>query len=419
MARQMFRLTARKVETVRKAGLYADGGNLFLQVTEGGPKSWIFRYSKRTRNAKGRFEEGWMGLGSLNAVGLAKARQLAAENRALLAERKDPQEVRKTKRIEAALAAANTISFDEAARRYIAAHSAGWRNPKHHAQWESTLKQFCSPVFGSMPVSTVDTALVLKVLEPIWTEKHETALRLRGRIEKILDWAKARDYRVGENPARWRGHLDKLLANVSRRRRTVHFASMVHAEVPAFFATLGEQDGIAADALAFTILCACRTNETIGARWSEIDLQNRVWAVPGNRMKSGRDFRVPLSPAAVKLLESLPGGEGDSFVFPGQKRDRPLSNMALAMTLRRMKRDEVTVHGFRSSFRNWCAELTNHSREVVEAALAHVVESATEAAYFRSDLFERRRKLMNDWARYVTASKPAANVVPIAGKAAA
>jgi integrase len=308
--------------------------------------------------------------------------------------------------LQGRLDAAKAVNFKECAARYIASHRAGWRNPKHAAQWEATLATYAEPVIGGLSVQAVDTALVLKVLEPIWTVKPETAGRVRGRIESILDWAKVRGYRAGENPARWRGHLDKLLLPHSKVRRVEHHAALPYAELPGFLVSLREQEGIAARALEFAILTAARTGEVLSARdGGEIDLLDKTWTLPATRMKAGKEHRVPLSARALAILKEMQAHRhpDDAFVFPGAKPGRPLSNMAFLMLLRRMGRSNVTVHGFRSSFRDWAAERTNFPAEVAEMALAHTVSDKTVAAYNRSDLFDRRRRLMAAWATFCTA----------------
>jgi len=287
----------------------------------------------------------------------------------------------------------------------LKAHRAGWRNGKHAAQWEATLKTYAEPVIGALPVQAVDTALVLKVLEPIWTAKPETASRLRQRIEKILDFAKVRGYRDGENPARWRGHLDKLFPAISKVRTVQHHAALPYEALPAFLATLREQEGMAARALEFAILTAARTGEVIGARWSEIDLKTKVWTVPPERMKAGKQHRIPLSHRALAILKAAkPTNETTAvrqqYVFVGGKPGLPLSNMAFLMLLRRMKRDDLTAHGFRSTFRDWCAEQTNFPSEIAEMSLAHTVGNNVEAAYRRGDMFERRRELIKSWSAF-------------------
>jgi integrase len=378
--------------------MYADGGGLYLRVTQDGTKNWVFRFMLNGRPR-------WMGVGPLHTIGLAEARNRAAGFRLQRHDGVDPIEKRRAERLEARLEAAKAMTFKQCAARYIASHRAGWRNPKHAAQWEATLATYAEPVIGELSVQAIDTALILKALEQIWTTKPETAGRVRGRIESILDWAKARGYRAGENPARWRGHLDKLLPARSKVRRVEHHAALRYAKLPGFLADLREQEGIAARALEFAILTAARTGEVIGARWPEMDLLSKTWTVPPERMKAGKEHRVPLSGRALAMLEEMQPYRqaGDAFVFPGGKNGRPLSNMAFLMLLRRMGRLDVTAHGFRSTFRDWAAERTNFTAEVVEMALAHTVSNQTVAAYARSDLFDRRRRLMAAWATFCTA----------------
>jgi integrase len=317
----------------------------------------------------------------------------------------DPIDTRRAQRARARLDAAKTITFKECAENYIKAHRAGWRNGKHAGQWTATLRMYAEPIIGLLSVQSVDTAVVVRVLEPIWAEKPETASRLRQRIEKILDYAKVRGYRDGDNPARWRGHLDKILPPISKVRTVQHHAALPYGALPAFLMRLREQEGTAAGALEFAILTAARTGEVIGARWSEIDLPAKVWTVPAGRMKAGKEHRVPLSDRALAILSaSKPRAGaaeiGQQFVFARGKPGLPLSNMAFLMLLRRMKRNDLTAHGFRSTFRDWCAERTNFSSEVAEMALSHAVGDKVEAAYRRGDMFERRHRLMKQWATF-------------------
>jgi integrase len=398
MARTIGRLTALKVDRSKQPGMYADGGGLYLRVTHSGTKNWVFRFMLNGRPR-------WMGVGPLHTIGLAEARNRAAAFRLQRHDGVDPIERRRAERLGARLDAAKAVTFKECAARYIASHRAGWRNPKHAAQWQATLATYAEPVIGGLSVQAVDTALVLKVLEPIWTAKPETAGRVRGRMESILDWAKVRGFRSGENPARWRGHLDKLLPARSKVRRVEHHAALPYAELPSFLARLREQEGVAARALEFATLTAARTGSVIGARWSEMDLLDKTWTLPATRMKAGREHRVPLSARALAILEGMQPDRRaeDAFVFPGGKNGRPLSNMAFLMLLRRMGLGDVTAHGFRSSFRDWTAERTNFPGEVAEMALAHTVSDKTVAAYNRSDLFDRRTRLMAEWATFCTA----------------
>jgi integrase len=410
MARTIGKLTALKVDKAKRPGMYGDGGGLYLRVTDDGAKNWVFRYMLNGRPR-------WMGMGPLHTVSLAEARKRAGEHRLRRHDGIDPIEARRAERLRARLDAAKAVTFKECADSYIRSHRAGWRNEKHAAQWEATLAAYAEPIMG-LAVQTIDTALVLKCLEPIWTAKPETAGRVRGRIESILDWAKVRGYRAGENPARWKGHLDHLLPARGKVRKVEHHAALPYAELPSFLVALREQDGIAARALEFAILTAARTGEAIGARWGEINLLDKVWTVPANRMKAGKEHRVPLCPRVLAILEEMQvhRSADDGFVFPGGKPGKPLSNMAFLMLLRRMDRDDLTAHGFRSSFRDWAAERTNFPAEVAEMALAHTVSDKTVAAYNRSDLFDRRRRLMQQWATFCTtppAQERQSNVAPI------
>jgi integrase len=410
MARTVGKLTALKVGRPLKPGMYADGAGLYLQVTGAGAKSWIFRFSLH-----GKARE--MGLGSLSAVSLADARSRAAECRRLRQDGIDPIEARKAQRQQAALDAAKSLTFKEASASYIASHKAGWRNEKHASQWENTLATYAEPVLGALSIQAVDTNLVLRVLEPIWKTKSETASRVRGRIEAIVDWAKIRGLRQGENPARWRGHLDHLLPAKAKVRRVKHHAALPYAELPDFISKFRAQEGVAARALEFTILTAARTGDTIGAVWDEVNTSEKVWAVPGERMKAGKEHRVPLSSRALAILRDEHDVRTSDYVFAGGKAGRPLSNMAMTEVLRRMGRGDVTVHGFRSTFRDWAAERTNFPSEVVEMALAHVVGNKVEAAYRRGDLFDKRRRLMAEWASYCNTPAASARdkVVPMRG----
>jgi integrase len=421
MARTTGRLTALKVTRMAdKPGMYADGGGLYLQVTPGGA-SWIYRYM-----LKGRARE--MGLGPLALYGLQDARAKALDARRLRHEGVDPIEARRAARAKERLDNAKVMTFRQCADSYIKAHRAGWRNAKHAAQWEATLATYAAPIIGGLPVQSIDTTLVMKVLEEevrdarnrpvasLWTAKPETASRLRGRIESILDWAKVRGYRDGENPARWRGHLDKLLPSRAKVRKVEHHAALPYGELPEFMTALRGQDGVAARALEFAVLTAARTGEVLGARWDEIDTAEKLWTIPADRMKAGKEHRVPLSARVITILQEMKHlghfdkdqSAADGFVFPGGKQGLPLSNMAFLMLLRRMKRDDLTAHGFRSTFRDWAAERTNFPSEVAEMALAHTVNSKVEQAYRRGDLFERRRRIMAAWAHLLCHPKGSA-----------
>jgi integrase len=404
------KLTSLSVRQARRRGLYGDGGGLFLQVSESGAKSWVFRFKEADRLRV-------MGLGPAHTITLAEARDRARECRKLRLDGIDPIEARRAERTQAKLDAAKAVTFAECADAYITAHKAGWRNPKHAAQWPATLATYVNPTFGELPVQAIDTALVTRVMEPIWTKKPETASRVRGRIESILDWATARGYRQGENPARWRGHLENLLPRRSKVRRVEHHAALPYSELSAFMLALRQQEGVAARALEFTILTAARTGEVIGARWGEINIAEWLWSVPAERMKAGREHRVPLCGKALEIVEEM-RAIGGNFIFPGGKRGKPLSNMAMTMLLRRMGHGDQTVHGFRSTFRDWAAERTNFPAEVAEMALAHAVTDKVEAAYRRGDLFEKRRALAEAWAKFCATALVGGEIVPIRKPAA-
>jgi integrase len=421
-------LTAKKIDALTKPRDYCDGGGLYLQVKPSGRKSWVFRFkiAGKTR---------WMGLGAYPDVGLANAREAAARARDKtrnpdgridpIQAKQDAAEAKARARAEEQAKAeaeeqAALRTFRNAAAAYIEAHEAGWRNAKHHQQWGNTLATYAYPTIGDLSVAVLNTDHVLGVLEPVWRVKPETAGRVRGRIECVLDYAKVRGWRTGENPARWRGHLDHLLPAHAKIAKVVHHAALPWREISAFMVALSGHEAIAARALRFLILTATRTSEALDATWGEISLDGPdgpLWTIPGARMKGGREHRVPLSDAAVATLQDvaqLRAHAGpDAPVFPGQRPGKPLSNMALLMLLRRMGRGDLTAHGFRSTFRDWCAEATNHQREIAEAALAHVLGDKTEAAYQRGDLLGKRRRLMNDWAQFCADPAPAGRVVPI------
>ncbi len=386
MGRKINRLNARAVATITKHGRHADGGSLYLSISPNGGRRWVFLYRWHGKPTE-------IGFGSARDVTLARARELASQARAKLAEGINPKDARRP---------SGGSTFGECADRVIEAMRPSWRNRKHAAQWEMTLRDYAAPL-RRLPVDKLTTDDVLSALKPLWSDKPETASRLRGRIERVLDAAKAQGLRNGENPARWRGHLDQLLPKRQRLTRG-HHAAMGYADVPGFIIGLQSRQSTAALALEFAILTAARSGEVLGARWEEFDLDHAVWIVPATRMKAGREHRVPLSRRAIKIVKAMHEAS-DDFVFPGQKPGMPLSVMALEMVLRRMKIDNVTVHGFRSAFRDWAAECTNFSNEVCEAALAHVVENKAEAAYRRGDLFDKRRKLMGAWAAYCEAPK--------------
>jgi integrase len=402
------KLTVLKVLQARTPGLLNDGKGLSLRIAGGGTKSWVFRFM-----LAGRARE--MGLGSVGDVTLAEARDLARDARRLCKQGVDPIEARRAQRAAQRVARAKTMTFQECATAYIAAHQTGWKNKKHARQWQQTLEDYVCPVFGSLPVLAIETALVMKAIEPIWTKKPETASRVRGRIEAILDWAVACGYRHGENPGRWKGHLDNLLPKKSKVRRVERHAALPYPEIGNFMEALRRQGGISARALEFTILTAMRTGEVLGATWDEFgDLIQKTWTISAERMKGDREHRVPLSKRALEILGEMQIIRQGKLVFPGYKAGRPLSHGAMLRVLDAMSRRNLTVHGFRSSFRDWSAECTNFAPEVCEAALAHAVKNKAEAAYRRGDLFEKRRQLMASWARYCTSQAIGADVLPLA-----
>lgn len=415
MPRHTKKLTALSVANVKKPGLYGDGDGLFLQVTVGKDeavrKSWVVRFripgpEGKVRNAKGdlvpkTFE---MGLGSATHISLQTAREDAAKAKALAAQCINPILHRDQERQKRAEAAAKAVTFSEAADRFLSAHEASWRNDKHRDQWRNTLATYVEPVFGKVDVAAVTVDHVLKVIEPIWQTKTETASRVRSRIERILDWAKARGLRSAENPARWRGHLEFTLPKQSDVKTVKHHDALPYADVPAFMTKLRRRKGIGARALEFTILTAARTGEIVGAKWREIDVEKRVWTIPAERMKAKREHRVPLTIAAIAVLKPLRLGRGDDdFVFPGLDMKKAMSTETMAKTLSTM-RDDCTVHGFRSSFRDWVSESTNFDGATAEAALAHIVGDKVEAAYRRGDLFGKRREMMEAWAQHCAAA---------------
>lgn len=384
MTRQLNRLSARKVASLEEPGRHADGGGLYLSISKDGRRRWVFLF-----RWKGKLRE--MGLGTPRDVPLARAREAATRARELAASGKDPLEAKQAER--------EAKTFGTLADEFIEAMREQWRNDKHVAQWQMTLKDYAAPL-RQLPVDAIGTDDVVRVLKPIWSKKPETASRLRGRIERVLDAGKAQGLRTGENPARWRGHLDLLLPKRQKLTRG-HHKAMAYGDVPAFIARLRMTAGIAARALEFTILTAARSGETLGAQWLEIDLKTCVWTVPATRMKAGREHRVPLSMRAIELLTEMRdlGVVDNPFVFPGQRSGKGLSVMALEMVMRRAKLTD-TPHGFRSAFRDWAGEETPFPREIAEAALAHLVGDAVERAYRRGDALEKRRRLMEDWASH-------------------
>ncbi|RXG85355.1 tyrosine-type recombinase/integrase [Bradyrhizobium zhanjiangense] len=398
-------------------GLYGDGNGLYLQVSNRNTKAWVFRFMINRVPRK-------MGLGEVSKVKLADARKKANAAHLLVVDGIDPIAERDARKAALAVERAKAMSFEECAKSYIEAHQSGWKSPKHAAQFESTLKTYAYPIIGKLPVGSIDDAHVMKILQPIWNTKTETASRVRGRIEKVLDRAKALKLRTGENPARWTGHLDQLLPAKSQVKPVRHHPALPYRELPKFMAKLRARDGISARALEYTILTAARTQDTIGATLPELDRKECTWTVPKERVKGKkgarkRDHVVPLSDAAFAVLEALPTVEGNRFLFPGGNEGEGLSNMAMAEVLKEMgyEGSEATVHGFRSTFKDWCSEQTAYPNEMSEMALAHTVSDKVEAAYRRGDMREKRRRLMDDWAAFCAGKAVGGdNVVAIGGR---
>lgn len=402
----MGKLTVKAVQALKEVGRYGDGGGLFLQVTPTGTKSWIYRWERDGR-------ERMMGLGSVNDYTLDEARDLARDMRRAVRAGRDPIADRCAERERQKAEASRLLLFRDAAQQYYDAHEAKWTNAKARKNFLTRLTTHAFPHIGGVPVAEIATADVLRCIEPIWHSKTETASRVRQYIEKVLAWATVRGYRQGDNPARWMGHLKEALPAPGTIAPDKHHAALPFKELPAFFGSVATTGGMAALALRFLILTAARTGEIIGATWDEIDLDKAVWTIPAARMKARRDHRVPLSAAAVALLKTVPRERGNAHLFAGQYKGTPLSNMAMAVLLKRMERSDITVHGFRSTFRDWAGDHTEFPREVVEAALAHAVGDATEQAYRRSDALERRRVLMEAWADYCNGKPAASNVLQL------
>ena len=422
MARKAKELSALEVSRLKKTGLYFVGGipGLILQVTGPDAKSWILR---ATVGGKRRD----IGLGGFPAVTLAGAKEAARATREKISAGIDPVEERLAARSALAASRASAISFQDTAERFITANEAGWKSAKHAAQWTSTLETYAYPSIGNLRVSDIGTQHVIEILEPIWTTKTETASRVRGRIESVLDYAKVRGYRQGENPARWKGHLDQILPKRSKVKKVEHHPALDYREVGPFMAELNKIVGLGARALEFTILTATRSGEVRGATWAEIDEKSGIWIIPEGRMKAEKEHRVPLCPAALELLKALPRIAGTDLIFPSRKNTK-LSDMTLSAAIRRMNKSKfkvdakgwrdaagkvVTVHGFRSTFRDWAGETTAYPREVIEHAIAHQIPDKAEASYARGTLFEKRRRLMADWAKHCANTATYAEVKPI------
>jgi len=409
VSRSIHRLNARRVETEKRVGKHADGGGLWLFIKKDGSRRWVFAYERNKKCHE-------MGLGPASDLGLSKARDLAAAARQLLAEGTDPLEARRAAEAEAAeearlaeLERTGPVLFGTFADDYIDTHEEGWKNPKHRQQWRNTIKTHAIALL-QMPVQDIRTEDVVGVLKPIWRTVPETASRLRGRIENVLDAAKASKHIQSpwENPARWRGNLSHLLPKRKTKKQVRHHPAMPFEDLPGFWKRLNIRPALAARALELTILCGTRTNETLRMTWSEVDLDAAIWTVPADRMKMGVEHRIPLCEAAVTILRGIAKRSNrapDDFVFEGQKMGKPLSQMAMTMVLRRMKLGHFTVHGMRSTFRDYMGEMTDHPESVVEQALAHQIGDETSRAYRRGDAFLKRRVLMNDWEAFVLGSR--------------
>ena len=390
--------SAKSVEAIKEVGYHNCAQGLYLQVSKQGTKSWLYRYTSPL--TKTRRE---MGLGSFNFVSLAQARQYATDGKRLVINGEDPIEERKKEQIKIQLKQARNLTFKEIAEACIAAKAPEWKNAKHSQQWNNSLEAYAFPILGELPISDITTDLILKALEPIWITKAETASRVRQRIETIWDYGKARNYVSGENPARLRGHLDKILSKTVKVKRVRHFPALPYEEIGIFLQELRQRNGYSALALEFLILTAARTSEIIGAKWAEIDLEKKVWTVPAGRMKVGKEHRVPLCIRAIEILSSITSNRNpEEHVFSGWKQNKGLSNNALLALLKKMGRSNITAHGFRSTFRDWAAEEAHtFANETIELALAHTIKNKAEAAYRRGDQLERRRELMTAWSEYI------------------
>jgi integrase len=404
MAREMYLLTDRKVRTEKRPGMYADGGSLYLRVAEGGSKQWVFRYS-----ADGRLRD--MGLGSVNTLSLAEVREKAREARKLRLEGKDPIDERHAQRAIATAAGAKVKTFKQCAEEFIRDNSAKWSSAKHGQQWTNTLEAYVYPDLGDLPVATIDTPLVLKVIKPLWQRTPVTASRVRGRIEQVLGWATVHHYRAGDNPARWKGHLQHALPATSQTTDVEHHTALAYTEAPAFVAKLRQDTSVQTRCLELITLTATRSAEATDARWDEIDFDNRVWVIPPGRIKMGKEHRIPLSDAAMAVIEAMRDLRQSDYVFPGLRAGRPIGHNVVWKLAKALG---TTVHGLRSTFSDWAAEQTSFPHEVREMALAHAIPSAVERAYRRGDLFDKRRQLMAAWASFCGQGADAGGkVVPI------
>jgi len=408
VTRTLNRLSALKVARAKQPGMYADGGGLYLRVAEGGSKQWVFRYAVGTRDRD-------MGLGPVHTLTLPEAREKAREARLLRLEGIDPIEAKRARMAALKAADARAMTFKQCAEGFIRDNEASWTSARHRQEWVGSLVRLVYPTLGSLPVAAIDTPLVLKVLKPIWEKTPETASRVRGRIENVLGWATVHHYRAGDNPARWGGLLEHALPARSKIAKVEHHAALPYAEIGAFVAELRQDSGVAAACLQFITLTAARLDEARSATWDEIDLPNRIWIVPARRMKADKEHRVPLSAGAVVILKQMQEIRQSDYVFPGRLEGRPIGDNTIWRLAKEAAGSDITIHGLRSSFRDWAAERTSFPREVAEMALAHAIPNAVEAAYRRGDLFEKRRRLMDAWAEFCAKPSHRGEVVVIRG----
>jgi integrase len=409
MARTLNRLTAMQVAKAKKPGLLCDGGGLYLRIAPRGSKQFIFRYA-----VNGRLRD--MGLGPTHTLSLEQARERARDARLLRLDGLDPIEAKRARMAALRATDAKAMTFRQCAEGFIRDNEKEWKNAAHHRQWTSTLSTYVYPVLGNLPVAAIDTPLVLKVVKPLWGHKTETASRVRGRIEAILGWATVHHYRSGDNPARWQGLLEHALPARSKVAKTQHHVALPYAEIAPFMARLRQDTSAAARCLEFIVLTGARLGEATGAMWPEIDFANRIWVVPAERMKGGREHRVPLSDPAMAAVEAMRAVRMSDFVFPGMREGRSVGPRTIQDLVKQIAGDEITTHGFRSSFRDWAAERTNFPREVAEMALAHTVGDKVEAAYRRGDLFQKRRQMMDGWAKFCGTARPLSEVMPIGSR---
>jgi len=409
MSSNINKLSPRKISSLKKTGLYGDGMGLWLKVTKSGTKSWIFRYSRNKKTYD-------IGLGSILTVSLSDARNKALEYRQMIQAGNDPLRTKQAEEIKNKRANNELITFEQCSVQYIDAHKAGWKNAKHAQQWTNTIKTYVLPVIGYLPVQDIDTSLIMQVLTPIWTTKNETAGRIRGRVENILSWAAVHGYRSVDNPAQWKGHLENLLAKPSSLKKVKHHKALPYKDMYDLMHILKGNSSITARALEFLILNTSRTSEVIGARWSEIDLDSKLWIIPPERMKAGHEHRAALSSRAVSILNEMKNIKHSEFIFPSTRAGKGLSNAAMDKLLQTTLSYDCTVHGFRSTFRDWAAECTNYPRDLCEMALAHTIKDKVEAAYRRGDMIEKRRNLAEDWLRFIETPPTKGNVITLKQK---